>query len=650
MCHIVLSGSDLKRKGLRREYEEFTKKSARLKFLSIVKISMQNFSYLDDDDDDDDIDVDKIIADAQRIDSQPETFPIQSDSPKVEISNRQPIVKITMRPQIQNQEKVKIKIFVELVDGEHVSMTHTHCKDVLEIYQRNEGVMEVNEKNRPYWKIPLKNYRSVKASLMSPYNSFTCFFETIPEFVLKALITFKPQPAPLSLLSQLPPKLNEHLLPHQRESILYTVSRNFRTLIADEMGLGKTVQAVAIASLYGFPKKQVLVMCPNNLVSSWTDTFSRWTNISPSRINLVTKLEDFPDNPLTIATYSTISRSEDKFLSHEFAMVIADECHEFTRQTTRLYKQVSHIINKAKAVILLSGTPSLNRPSELFTQLSLLRPDIFNSFREYSVRYCHANKQGQHEANGCTHPEELKILIETLVMIRRQKEDVLTGLPPKTREHIMLSYTPSDKMVELVEKMRVQKIGIQNGLNSCKAAHRSIIFEGLALTADEKLESVTHWFCSSKFRKIFFDQNRKCLVFAHHMKMLTGIQDWFEFRGIKTILICGSTSMDQRKRLLNEFKENEECKVAVLGIESIASGVTLIEASVVVFAELMCVPAQHLQAEDRVHRIGQTNPVDIFYLHAPGSIDDRVWEILERKLQVLGSIIASNTTTLETTN
>ena len=607
---------------------------------------MQNFSYLDDDDDDD-IDIDKIIADASRIDSQPENY-CQISEPIFEIKPQKPLVKITMHSH-QSQEKMKIKIFVELIDSEYISMTHTHCKDVLDIYKRNGGTMEVNKKNRPYWKIPLKNYRTIKAALMSPYNSFTCFFETIPEFVLRALISFRPLPAPVSILSKLPSKLHEHLLPHQRESILYTVSRNFRTLIADEMGLGKTVQAVAIASLYGFPKKPILVMCPNNLVTSWTDTFSRWTNISPSRINLVTKAGDFPDNPLTIATYPAISRSENSFLTHEFAMVIADECHEFTKQTTRLYKQVQPIISKAKAVILLSGTPSLNRPSELFTQLSLLRPDVFNSFREYSTRYCHAGyeKNGQFEANGCTHPEELKILIETLVMIRRQKEDVLTGLPPKTREHIMLSYQPSDKMTELVEKLRVQKIGLQNGLSSCKASHRGFILEGFTLTAEEKLESVTHWFCSSKFRKVFFDENRKCLIFAHHMKMLNGIQDWFEFQGIKTILICGSTTMDQRKRLLHEFKTNDEYRVAVLGIESISSGVTLIEASVVVFAELMYVPAQHLQAEDRVHRIGQTHPIDIFYLHAPGSVDDRVWEILERKLKVLGSIIASNTTTLE---
>jgi SWI/SNF-related matrix-associated actin-dependent regulator 1 of chromatin subfamily A len=616
---------------------------------------MQRVSYFDDSDDEE-IDEEKIFAEFSKTVLQPEnSFPQNaafpnttfSDPPKIKIKPEK--IAETAPLSKSTPQKIKLRIIVELIDGENVSMTHTHCKEVLAIYERNKGTMVVSEKNRPFWKIPLKNYRTVYIALTSPYNPFICVIDSLPEFVLRALISFHPAPAPLSILQKLPPHLHERLFPHQRESILYAVSRKYRTLIADEMGLGKTLQAVAIACLYGFPKKKVLVLCPNNLVGSWTDTFSQWTNISPSRMNIVTRAAEFPDNPLTIATYPTISRSDGLFTNYDFPMVIADECHEFTRQTTSLYKQVSPIINKAEAVILLSGTPSLNRPAELYTQLNFLRPDIFNSFKDYSTRYCNAgfSKTGQFEANGCSHPEELKILMETLVMIRRQKEDVLTGLPTKTREHIMLSYAPSDRMTELMEKMRVQKIGIQNGLASCKVAHRGLILEGFSMTADEKLEPVQQWFCSAKFRNIFFEQNRKCLVFGHHMKMLNGIKEWFEFRGVKSILICGSTSMNQRKRLLEEFRTNNECRVAVLGIESIATGVTLIEASVVVFTELMCVPAQHLQAEDRVHRIGQTSPVNVFYLHAPGSIDDRVWEILEKKLKVLGTIIASNTVSLD---
>lgn len=544
--------------------------------------------------------------------------------------------------------KQMYKIWTELIDCEHISFTHTHCKEITDIYTRNGGTMEVNSKNRPIWKIPIKNYFIVKSALSSPFNPFIAILDGIPNFVINALVNFKLAKLPQNIMQSLPKRLSEHLLPHQLESVQYVASRNYRSLIADEMGLGKTLQAVAIACLYGFPAKSVLVMCPINLVGSWSDTFSDWTNISPSRINIMTKSGNFPDNPLTIATYPVISRSGGSFLSHKFDLIIADECHEFSNQGTKLHKQVAQIIHNAKSVVLLSGTPSLNRPAELFTSLNLIRPDIFRSFHEYSERYCHGghNEAGIYQANGSSHLEELKILIEHVLMIRRQKEDVLTGLPPKNREHVMLLYNPSDKMTEMMEMIKKQKIGIQNGLQTCKKAQRGLVLECFTLTSDEKIEPVLHWLTSQKFRDILFNQKRKILIFAHHTKMIRGISEWLVFKKIDHIVINGETSMNNRKILIDKFKTEEECRIAVLGIETISAGVTLIEATVVVFAELMYVPATHLQAEDRVHRIGQKNPVDIYYLHAPGSVDDRVWEILERKLQILGSIISSNTLSL----
>jgi SWI/SNF-related matrix-associated actin-dependent regulator 1 of chromatin subfamily A len=86
----------------------------------------------------------------------------------------------------------------------------------------------------------------------------------------------------------------------------------------------------------------------------------------------------------------------------------------------------------------------------------------------------------------------------------------------------------------------------------------------------------------------------------------------------------------------------------VLSIEVAATGLTLVQASIVVFAELKWTPADHQQAEDRVHRIGQARDVEIFYLHAQGSIDDRIWEILEKKLVMISNVIATKTVTFET--
>lgn len=602
-------------------------------------------SFLDSEDEEIDYDyINKQIASS----SQPESE--QMTQSQINSQNLGSQIQIKT-PEINTStgfKKQMYKLWTELIDNENITFTHTHCKEILEILKRNGGNMEVNSKNRPVWKLPIKNFFTAKTALSSPYNPFIAVIEGVPDFVIRALTSFRISNPNSNILQNLPKRLSEKLLPHQLESIQYVAHRNFRALIADEMGLGKTLQAVAIACLFGFPAKKVLVMCPINLVSSWADTFSDWTNISPSRINLMTKTGQFPENPLTIATYPVISRSDGSFMTHNFDLVIADECHEFTNIGTKLHKQVSQLVTSIKAAVLLSGTPSLNRPAELFSSLNMLRPDIFRSFHEYSDRYCHGgyNEAGIYQANGSSHLDELRILIETLVMIRRQKEDVLSGLPPKNREHIMLLYTPSEKMNELVDTIRRQKIGIQNGLQTCKKLQRGLVWEAFGLTAEEKIEPVIHWMMSVKFKDILFTQNRKVLFFAHHTKMLKSISEWLTSRSIGNIMINGDTSMNNRKILLEQFKSDENIRIAVLGIETISAGVTLVEATVVVFAELMYVPATHLQAEDRVHRIGQKNPVDIYYLHAPGSVDDRVWEILEQKLHVIGTVIASNTLSL----
>ena len=143
------------------------------------------------------------------------------------------IKNITASPQ-QPHKKTMYKIWTELIDSENVSYTHTHCKDILNIYKRNGGVMEVNSKNRPYWKINIRNYLTVKSALTSAYNTFTAVLDGIPDFVIKALSNFRPTKIPMNLFQNLPKRLSEKLLPHQKESIQYVASRNYRALIADE--------------------------------------------------------------------------------------------------------------------------------------------------------------------------------------------------------------------------------------------------------------------------------------------------------------------------------------------------------------------------------------------------------------------------------
>lgn len=125
-------------------------------------------------------------------------------------------------------------------------------------------------------------------------------------------------------------------------------------------------------------------------------------------------------------------------------IVFQDESHEFKNFKTKAAENATLLSKKAKRVILLSGTPALSRPSELYTQLSLIDEKFFGSFFEYSKRYCDGKQTNfGWDSSGKSNLTELEIVLSKKFMIRRTKNDVLQSLPKKTRKIIKLDLSLS---------------------------------------------------------------------------------------------------------------------------------------------------------------------------------------------------------------
>jgi SNF2 family DNA or RNA helicase len=227
-------------------------------------------------------------------------------------------------------------------------------------------------------------------------------------------------------------------------------------------------------------------------------------------------------------------------------------------------------------------------------------------------------------------------------MIRREKADVADDLPAKRRFHVHLDFRPSQELKDMMNLITKQRIVISAGMKTLKQDQSAYMMKAYNITAREKLPAIFQWFTSFEFKNAFFVEQRKCLVFGFHLDLLNGIQAWLSQQGIGNILITGQTSMIDRECSFERFRMDRECRVAVLSMEVVGQGVTLVEASLVVFAEFMWTPASHQQAEDRVHRIGQEREVEIYYLHAEGSVDDRQWEALDSKLAMISEVIGGN--------
>ena len=131
----------------------------------------------------------------------------------------------------------------------------------------------------------------------------------------------------------------------------------------------------------------------------------------------------------------------------------------------------------------------------------------------------------------------------------------------------------------------------------------------------------------------------KFIVFAHHKVILDALDDLVFSKNIDYIRIDGSVEPQERKQLVDIFQKQDKCRVAILAITACSTGLTLSKANTVIFAELYYTPAIMIQAEDRAHRIGQTNQVNIIYLYGLATIDEILYPRIREKYFVVSTIL-----------
>ncbi|VDN99746.1 unnamed protein product [Rodentolepis nana] len=288
------------------------------------------------------------------------------------------------------------------------------------------------------------------------------------------------------------------------------------------------------------------------------------------------------------------------------------------------------ILKAAKRAILLTGTPALSRPMELYSQLVGLRPNLFRGgLHEFGQRYCDAKETAWGwDYKGCSNLQELQILLQETVMIRRLKSEVANQLPPKSRHVKLLDVNP------------VKKLNASKNLQSINLA-------SLDVNGVEKHGEVLRLFketCQSKVASVkqyitdLLESGRKCIIYAHHQEMLDALSQLMESKNFNYVRIDGRTSSDQRGACCDLFQTSPTCRAALLSITAASTGLNLTASNLVVFAELYWNPGVLMQAEDRAHRIGQTDSVEIHYLLASGTVDEQLWSLVKNKLDVLSQV------------
>ena len=422
------------------------------------------------------------------------------------------------------------------------------------------------------------------------------------------------------------PRLGGELRPFQRAAVLYAL-RQRRTFLADEQGLGKTVQALAAIEADGaYP---AVVVCPASLKLTWRREAARWL---PHRRVAVVDGRGGPVDPgadLVIVNYDVVDAHLDALAARSPRAAVFDEshfCKDPRARRTKSCLALAASLPEGALRLALTGTPILNRPKELTSQLRLIgRIDDFGSGAALARRY----------AAPASH-ERLHWKLRAHCYARRLKADVLPQLPPKRHVTVPveLSNSREYRLAErdLVAWLRSQPLDLGALKARVAAARRSERLVRLnhlrRVVARGKLRAGLAWVDA------FLASGEPLVVFAQHVE----VQRALLARHPSAAHVLGADDAAARDRAVAAFARPDGPQLIVCSLRAAGQGLTLTRASNVAFLELDWTPARLEQAEDRCHRIGQQDAVTAWYLIAPDTIDATMAGLVEQKRGVIGAI------------
>lgn len=432
------------------------------------------------------------------------------------------------------------------------------------------------------------------------------------------------------------PPLKRNLFDFQKRGVLFLEKRNGRALIGDEMGLGKTIQAIAWSYLHP-EAKPFLIICPASLKYNWKREIEN-TIPYKVKVDILKGKKLYPlqkNSDYIIINYDILSSWVDKLKKIKLQAIITDEAHFYKNDKAARTKAVKKLAKGVKYFIALSGTPIVSRPIEFYNVLKLISPTLFPNRWHYAMRYCAAKNNGYGwDFSGASKTEELHRMISGVIMIRRKKQNVLKELPDK-----LWSYVPFElDNYNAYSKAKNDFINWLKEMKGNKAAERAEGAQTLVqlsylkkLAIEGKLQQAVSW-----IKEFFESTDEKLVVFAIHKKVIDELLKTFSGMAVK---VDGSLSSIQKQEAVQKFQNDSKVRLFIGNIQAAGVGITLTAASHIAFLELPWTPGEVVQAEDRCHRIGQKNTVNVYYLLADNTIDMDLAKLIDSKRKVVGAVL-----------
>ena len=529
------------------------------------------------------------------------------------------------------QSVVEKKKFYRLPNGSFLSLEDEGFQTIDRLFSE----LHMNKGQLKEGVMTLPVYRGLQVDeIMNGTNHIARFGKKFRRFIQELK-------NPDTLDYEVPTTLNATMRDYQQYGFQWLKTMaNYRLggILADDMGLGKTLQGISYLLSEqmekGEEKVPSLVVCPASLVYNWKSEFEKFApdldviviyGAPEERISLLQ--EGKPD--VFITSYPLLRQDLEYYEKIDFDSLILDEAQAIKNHLTKTAQAVKQI--KAGRRFAFSGTPIENSLDELWSIFDAILPGFF-----------HNQKTFRNLDN-----EKIATMVRPFIL-RRVKQDVLKELPDKietvyqsdltkTQKELYLGYLEKIKQ-ETKESIRTDgfdksRMKILAGLTRLRqlCCHPSLFIENYT-EASGKLEQLLEIIENA------MENKRRLLVFSQFTGMLKIIREELDRVGIGYFYLDGKTPSKERVEMANRFNHGEN-NLFLISLKAGGTGLNLTGADTVILYDLWWNPAVEEQAAGRAHRMGQKNTVQVMRLVTRGTIEEKIYEMQQKKRELIEQVI-----------
>ncbi|CAN5699811.1 hypothetical protein BH11BAC3_BH11BAC3_05410 [soil metagenome] len=452
-----------------------------------------------------------------------------------------------------------------------------------------------------------------------------------------------------------PENLEPILRPYQKAGfqwLSYLNDVGWGGILADDMGLGKTVQALTMLQHFKTSTggMKAIVVCPTTLIYNWENEIRKFAPDLTYKIHhgsmRTRDIVELQKVNIVITTYGTLRSDIQVLMKILFDYVVLDESQAIKNPASKVTKAACLLT--AKNRLCMSGTPLQNNTFDIFAQMNFLNPGLLGSMDFFRNEFATPiDKFGEQEQK-----DHLRKLLYPFIL-RRTKEQVAKDLPEKTetilfcemekeQRKIYDAYRNSyrDKIMGVIDEQGIDKsqLTILQGLMKLRQ-----ICDSPAILNEEdkypnhsiKLEELTREISENI-------GEHKALIFSQFLGMLALIKEKLKEQGVPFEYFDGSTSITERQRAIENFQNNDECRVFLISLKAGGVGLNLTAADYVYIVDPWWNPAVEQQAIDRTHRIGQTKNIFAYRMICIDTIEDKILQLQERKRKLASELISDD--------